>query len=271
MRDLYDEILEYKGCDLFKKVLIPWEEKNHYKNYLSSLRIVRGISQDDNWELYAFSRVLDLLTLRLQPDKNADGSSWLGPEISMTEYLEFIDLLGLEAKYQEDFNPFYCEIFEARVGSDNFKIEKSLFPVIKLKNLVLKRCGIQITVNPKDNNLALINNAKIYWTFRRKNRKYQDLSHGWASNSQWRTGFRIDLETDEKYIYNHHGKYSLNDLTKELVEELKRQNLELNEAIELIRNRQFIECTKDDSDLFPYDFRYEESKKAMHINHAGRV
>jgi hypothetical protein len=260
MRDLHDVILSYEGNDLYKDVLAPWIRENDYKNYWDELNIVKGISQEDNWKLYAFSRVLDLLTLNFQPNNGADESSWLGPKISITEYLDFIGLLGLEIKYQKDFNPFYCEVIEAKAGNENFKIETCLFPAIKLKNVIVKRSGVIITVNPKDFNIALINSAKTYWTYRRKNRRYQDLSHGWGHNSQWRTEIRIDIESNDRFIYNEHGTSSLNDVTEELIEKLRQQNLELDEAIELTKNRHFINCIKDDGDLFPYDFRFEESK-----------
>ena len=41
---------------------------------------------------------------------------------------------------------------------------------------------------------------------------------------------------------------------KELKEKLAEQNLSLEEAVELVKNRHFIAATKDDVDLFPYDF-----------------
>jgi hypothetical protein len=108
--------------------------------------------------------------------------------------------------------------------------------------------------------LDLINSASIYWTYRRKNRKYLDLSQGWGSNSQWRTDLRLDIETKDSFIYNQKGKFDLNNLTTELLEELRQQNLEIEEAIELTKYRHFVRSTKDDTDLFPYDFKYEEKK-----------
>jgi len=130
---------------------------------------------------------------------------------------------------------------------------------------MIKRAGVIITNNPKDYNINLINSAPIYWTYRRKNRIYHDLSHGWGSNSQWRTEFRLDVETENTFVYNLKGKYNLSNPAEEVFDKLRccageGTVLELQEAIELVVNRQFIKCTKDNNDLWPYDFKYTEGK-----------
>ncbi|MDN5623820.1 MAG: hypothetical protein L0G96_11845, partial [Acinetobacter sp.] len=216
--------------------------------------------QEDIWELYALSRVLDLLTLPFQTDNDADDSDWKGPRITVAEYIEFNNLLGLEITTPFSFKPFNCEIIEAQIGMNDFEIIECNFPAVKLNNLMIKKAGVKILLNPDKFNLNLINKASIYWAFRRKNRKYFDLSQGWGSNSQWRTDLRLDIETENSYIYNVTGKFNLNSPTIELMEELNQQDLELNEAVELTVFRHFMKCTKDDSDLFPYYFRFEEQK-----------
>lgn len=44
------------------------------------------------------------------------------------------------------------------------------------------------------------------------------------------------------------------------MEKLAEEKLHLAEAIELTKHRHFITCTKADTDLFPYEFSYRESK-----------
>lgn len=269
IRDLYDKILTFEGEGLYEKVLKIWVTENNYRNYLSStfdkLQPDKEIdlSKEEIWELYALTRVLDTLTLRFQTNNKADGSDWLGPELTLSEYIAFIDLIGLEAKTPKTFHTFDCEIIEALEGENDFHIIECCFPTIKSKNLILKRAGVKILLNPQNYNLTLINKATIYWTYRRKNRYYQDLSLGWGSNSQWRTELRLDIETKDSFIYNQKGEFDLNNVTPELLNELSQQNLELKEAIELTKFRHFISSTKEDGDLFPYDFKYEEMK-----NHA---
>ncbi len=266
IRDLYNKIFDFEGEGLYENVLKTWVTENNYRNYISNTfdkfqaDKKFDLPQKDNWELNALTRVLDILTLRFQPNNKADGSAWLGPELTLSEFIAFIDLIGLEAKTPKTFDTFDCEIIEAQEGENDFYISEYCFPTIKLQNLIIKRAGVKILLNPQNYNLTLINKASIYWTYRRKNRKYLDLSQGWGSNSQWRTDFRIDIETNDSFIFNLNGKFDLCNLTQELTEELNQQNLELQEAIELTKFRHFIKSTKDDTDLFPYDFKYEEKK-----------
>lgn len=246
-----------------------WVTENNYRNYLSNtfdkFQADKNfdLPQDGIWELYALTRVIDILTLPFQTNNKADGSEWLGPKLSIRDYIAFNNLIGLETVTPKLFNTFDCEIIEAQEGEIDFEITECFFPAIKFKNLIIKRAGVKISLNPHNYNLDLTNNSSIYWTYRRKNRKCLDLSQGWGSNSQWRTDLRLDIETKDSFIYNLKGKFDLNNLTAELLEELSQQNLEIQEAIELTKYRHFIKSIKDDSDLFPYDFKYEEKK-----NHA---
>lgn len=271
IRDLYDKILDYNGEKLNDDVLKNWVAENDYKSYIDNLSYgfklseTPNISQDDLWELYALTRVLDVLTLRFQTNNKVDGYDWIGPELLIETYVNFNELIGLETEMPKLFNTFNCEIIEAQNGYSDFKIIDCLFPAVKLKNLILKRAGVKILLSEDKYDLTLINNSTIYWTFRRKNRKYMDLSQGWGSNSQWRTDIRLDIETDSNFIYNHAGKLDLNKSTPELLNELNRQNLEIQDAIELTKYRHFIKSEKDDHDLFPYEFRYEERKTTHRI------
>lgn len=271
IKDLYfkildfETILDFKAEGFFESVIKKWIVENDYKNYISNIsNKISGrkneLLQEDIWELYALSRVLDLLTLPFQTDNDADDSDWKGPRITVAEYIEFNNLLGLEITTPFSFKPFNCEIIEAQIGMNDFEIIECNFPAVKLNNLMIKKAGVKILLNPDKFNLNLINKASIYWAFRRKNRKYFDLSQGWGSNSQWRTDLRLDIETENSYIYNVTGRFNLNSPTIELTEELNQQDLELNEAVELTVFRHFMKCTKDDSDLFPYYFRFEEQK-----------
>jgi hypothetical protein len=209
--------------------------------------------------MYALTRVLDVLTLRFQPDNSADGD-WPGPALTVSEYTSFVELIGLKVETPRVFDHFNCEILEAQKGQNDFEIIECCFPTVKLKGLVIKRGGVKILLNPLTYDLALVNKASIYWAFRRKNRKYLDLSQGWGSNSQWRTNFRVDIETATGYIYNKKGKLDLNNVTPELLEELSQQGLDIQDGIELTKFRHFIKSTKEDTDLFPYNFKYEEKK-----------
>lgn len=266
IRDLYEKVLDYEGENIFSEILNLWVEDNNYEDYLNQLSKI--ISNDscpnfpieDSWELYALSRVLDILTLIFQPNKKADGSAWLGPELTLAEYIKFIERLGLKVIDLAEYTPFYYEIFQAVTGGVNFQISETIFPPVMLKNLLIKRGGVIVTVNPMNFDFDVINNSTIYWAFRRKNRKYADLSHGWGSNSQWRTSFRFDFDQGSYYLYNSEGKIDLNSPNPRVIDQLNEYNLSLNEAVEITVNRHFITSKKPDADLFPYDYKYLEKK-----------
>lgn len=263
IQDLYFKILEFEGEYIYENLLKIWAVKNDYANYIIQLseKIFADkhiFSQENLWELYALSRVLDILTLRLQPNNNSDESAWHSPDLTSLEYIKFCKLIGLQVSTPSSFHDFDCEIIEAKSGKINFQIDECLFPAIKLKNLVIKRAGLRVFLNNENFDLNRVNNSKIYWTSRRRNRHFHDLSIGWGSNSQWRTDFRLDIETEENFIYNYEGRINLNHLKEEYSDQL--DDLSIGEAIELTKVRHFIHSTKDDSDLFPYDFRYDEDK-----------
>ena len=262
-RFLYEKILDYKGECLFEEVLLIWIKDNpHLQSWVTNISKVKHsevkekISEEDSWELYALSRVLDTLTLKFQTLENNNPNNWDGPKISLKEYIKFAELIGLGIPAIEKYTPLYHEIFEAKKGTSDIEISETLFPPLVLGELLIKRGGVNILCNPDKYNLHLLNNSDIYWVYRRKNRSSHDLSNGWGSNSQWRTSFRFDYNSDEKYHFNVRGKINLNQPGNEDLKNIKLDNFTLPEAIEITINRHFISTQKDDTDLNPYSFRY---------------
>lgn len=271
IKSLYLKILDFDEDHIFETVIKKWVLENNYQSIISNIsqKILSDkvvLSQNDIFELYALNRVLDVLTLQFQTNNHAiettihANSEWLETKISVLEYIEFNHLIGLETFTPESFHTFNCEIMDVQAGSHDFKIIEEFFPAVKLKNLIIKRAGVKLTLNPTFYDLELINQAAIYWTYWRKNKKFFDLSQGWGVNSQWGTDFRLDLETKDCFIYNILGEQDLNTPNSDTITELHDSNLEIEEAIELVKFRHFMTCTKDDSDLFPYDYKYIESK-----------
>ena len=89
---------------------------------------------------------------------------------------------------------------------------------------------------------------RIGW--RTRNRPFQDLSHGWGSNSQWRTSFRRDYRIGQEFHYNVDGKH---DLAAPGATAEDRDGLTREERTELLTNRCFVRTTKPHGDLWPYD------------------
>ena len=48
----------------------------------------------------------------------------------------------------------------------------------------------------------MVTSSPLYWASRRRYRPAVDLSHGWGSNSLWRTSFRRDYRLPDRLVYN---------------------------------------------------------------------
>ncbi|AKJ41515.1 hypothetical protein [Pragia fontium] len=268
MRDLFYNITNYQGDKIFNDELVPWLDVNErdFSNFIkkvSNLTIdvnnVSHISDEISWQLYALSRVLDCLTQCFQyKDRVAINSK--EPFISREQYISFAQRLGLSIKTPEVFNPFFYEIIRAESGKPNFDILEIRYPALMLGHLLINRGGVVISMSPSEYNIELVNNAEIYWAYTRSHRASNDLSHGWGSNSQWRTGFRFDFECSNGFIYNSQGSVDLNLTSDSTFQILQEDSLSLLEARELTMYRHFITGTRNDDDLFPYNYKFFDAK-----------
>lgn len=265
-RDLHDALLAHDGESVYAELLLPWlRTSGDQQTWLRSLGHREGapvplVSLEESWELYALSRVLDLLILGFQ--KPGPDAGWEGPQISMGEFLEFIKVMGLRSLTPASFSPFHHEIVDARLSdkaSPVPEIISSRWPCVMLGNLLVLRGGIELEANAKVLDPDLARSTTLYWAYRRKGRPHRDLSHGWGSNSQWRTTFRRDYAIGNMQYFNVDGKYDLHAKGSELKEVLEAcPELTLDERIELLTNRCFIRCVKPHDDLLPYDDRFQK-------------
>jgi hypothetical protein len=158
----------------------------------------------DLWELYAFSRVNDVLLLGFQPDHPAVGE-WSGPKITPEEYRQFMLSLGLSEIHHPCFHPFFHEIVEVEQTEDAgepITLVETVWPGYLLGAMLVSRAGVKVRGGANHILKDVAENSTLYWTFRRRNRPVDDLSHGWGSNSQWRTTFRRDYQTATAFYYN---------------------------------------------------------------------
>lgn len=256
-RELYNLILGEDSREPYWHIIAPWVESHAgEREWLQSFASRRGdpIPQADIeelWRLYALSRVNELLLLGFQHGR-ADGSGWPGPKLSADEYLRFADLLGLAAIDTTTFSPFYHEIVEVEEAYDEdqpVKLVATFWPGLLLGDMVFSRAGVRVSGGRQFIRKEIAESSTLYWAFRRKNRPYQDLSHGWGSNSQWRTSFRRDYRIGEELHYNVDGK---NDLAAPETTAEDRDGLTREERTELLVNRCFVRTTKPHDDLWPY-------------------
>jgi hypothetical protein len=119
-----------------------------------------------------------------------------------------------------------------------------------LGGMLFSRAGARVSGGRRLIRKVVAESSTLYWAYRRKNRPYQDLSHGWGSDSQWRTRFRRDYRCGPQLLYNVDGTHDMDvpDATADDSDSLSR-----DERIELLTNRCFILTARPHNDLWPYD------------------
>ena len=80
----------------------------------------------------------------------------------------------------------------------------------------------------------------MLWAHLRGSRATHDYSHGWGSNSQWRTAARIDLQVGKQRIYNATQTDHL------VLPKGKRARTEHRRKVELMRFRHAVTTPSDD-------------------------
>jgi hypothetical protein len=205
--------------------------------------------------LYALSRVNDYLLLSFQGDAAA-----AGPRAGLTldEYAQFFVHRGFHLVERNRYSPFCHEIVRVEQSQDAdepIRILAEIWPGLMLGDMMFSRAGVAVLGGRAHVVKEVAESSTLYFTHRRLSRQTNDLSMGWGSNSQWRTDFRRDYESDGMRIYNFDGTNRLNVLA---VSGVDRDGLTPGERIELCRNRCFVVTSKSHEDLWPFDDRFEE-------------
>lgn len=260
-RDLHDALLKDDEDSPFSSLLLPWSEEHlSARVWLNDLKHREGhpfpkADIEDLWELYALSRVCDLLLLRFQDEKD-DTSTWAGPQISLDEFVAFAESLGLTVMRPTMFSAFYHEIVEATPCHDARapEIIEYRWPCVMLGNMVLVRGGVAVSASAASLTPGIAGRSTLYWAYRRRTRPCRDLSHGWGSNSRWRTAFRRDYVIGNSHFFNVDGTCHLGARNQKVAAvEASDIELTLEERIELLTHRCFVKTVKQDDDLWPYD------------------
>ena len=262
MITLFKSILNYEGTSLHSEVLLPWLKENQFEiaNWLTRFKLFDNsakIDVEDLWELYALSRINDVLLLNFQSQPNPN------LKISHIEYLDFFNQLGFTTIEEMDFHPFYHEIVGVTPIGIKPHIESSKWSGLMLGNMLFSRAGVCISSNNQYIEKNISENSTLYWAYTRSSRSCYDLSHGWGSNSQWRTKFRRDYKSEHGLLYNVDAT---EDITYANLEAEENQ-LTREDFIELIRHRCMVKCSQDSSDLFPFNFKFTENFSRPLTNH----
>jgi len=291
--ELYFELLDYTGNHPFTEVIDPWREKaeqaiqplKHYKQ-IHFPPYPYEVKDEDLWRWYGLSRVNDYLLFGFQarPDfyraPSRQSEKWLSwmkytghrrlidqpvTAVESSEYLEFFSSLGFTTLAEAPYKPFFheiVEVVESPEQSEPIVIDHVYWPGLMFGDMLFSRAGVRVRSLPGVLDKEVAENSRLYFTFWRARRETEDLSHGWGSNSQWRTRFRRDYRGDNVFHYNVDGKYWLDESYYDsMPDDLPPRGdglTLLDERIELLTNRCLVRCRKDDHDLWPFDDKFDE-------------
>ncbi len=266
-RDLYERLLRHKGDNRFAEAPLPWFDEfgDMVRAWFVSLSARAGtpvppMSQEELWELYAFSRVNQLLLLGFQPPRKPK-ELW-APGMTVDNYDAFIKLCGMDIVRVEPFSPFFHEIVSVEPNPDVDalpRLQHEHWPAVMLGDMLISRAGVTVSAGKKHMRQDIAENSTLYWEFRRRNREVSDLSHGWGSNSQWRTNFRRDYLMDGYFHFNVDGNVQPSDPdpvdTYLALDSPDTDDIPLttSERTELLTHRCFVETDKPHRDLFPFN------------------
>jgi hypothetical protein len=147
--------------------------------------------------------VAELLVLPHQPPSARAGepADWLAP----SAYHRFGTAIGATFTEPQRFHPFLHEIVEAEPADDPHQepvLIRQWWPGCLVGSLLLIRGGASVLAGAGQLDPVLAVRSTLYWAWRRRYRPVADLSHGWGSNSQWRTAFRRDYRLPDRLLYN---------------------------------------------------------------------
>lgn len=262
-RELVDEIYDYEGTALYDDLVKPWLRANEgERTWLEEMAQRKGepvpaVTMEESWRLYALSRVANLLQIGLEPPLAA-GAENHGPTVvpvSREEYAAFMESLGLRRIEQPLFHPFFHEVVTVEQEPEMDappRITSEYWPGYMLGPLLVTRAGCAVAAGSRVMRKDVAEHSTLYWMRTRRGRETHDPSHGWGSNSNWRTDFRLDYRLDGRLHYNTGAR------ERPKVNGERDEDLTPSEKLELLRHRCFVTCTKRDADRWPYYDRYQE-------------
>ncbi|WP_426107545.1 hypothetical protein [Massilia sp. TSP1-1-2] len=257
--DLYDLLMSYEGTQTYADVLAPWAEANsEARDWLQAFAARTGspvpqADTEDLWDLYRLSVVGDILLNGL-PARAVSKNAWKSPPLSLRQFQQFFESLGMTGSCPASYTPFHHEIVAVTSSDDPDAPPTVLaceWPCLMLGPMVFLRAGTRVSAGKNVLAPGIADRSTIYWTYCRRNRPALDLSRGWGSNSRWRTAFRRDYQFDNLLYFNVDGSLDLSD-----AQSLPRRQDKWTraQAIELLVNRHFITSPLAHDDLFPYDY-----------------
>lgn len=266
LRELYRAVCEYESEKIWQEVFLAnWVALEPAGQYFREIRdrdcstkpwpeLLAGESMN----LYCASRLSDLLLLSFQ----SGDLDYAGIGTTLENYTELFTHLGFDIVEPSRFHAFSCEVVEvAQSEHADVEIIEMLWPAVMLGNMMFARAGVRVKAPSHILTKGIADRSCLYWTYRRKYRTANDLSHGWGSNSQWSTDFRRDFDLSDRYAYNVDGGSKIVDLREPVPELEVMDDMNILERISLLKHRCITNIVRADDDAYwPYYDYYEEVK-----------
>ncbi|WP_224369062.1 hypothetical protein [Hyalangium versicolor] len=137
---------------------------------------------------------------------------------------------------------------------EGIQLGRSYWPGLRWGELIFSRCAVDVVCHPDFQiHKRVADRSPLYFTHERMRREVKDLSHGWGSNSRWRTRFRFDYEERDCVIFNAGGESDLADPASFESTSSSNRDLPIGPRRELLVHRCFVTYEGPWDDSFPYD------------------
>ncbi|MER5261910.1 hypothetical protein ABTZ99_07515 [Actinosynnema sp. NPDC002837] len=275
-RWLYEALHDEDDVDARRRFLSG--ERRAVADHLAGLAPLRtreripagGYTVDDEqlWlmlELYALSRVSDHL-IALHGEVGVTGGRAVVEggvgrirtcPPAHAVHTEFFTAVGLTPfGHVEAFSPFHHEIVAVvqDPSATSVTVEEVLWPGFWFGDLLFSRAGVRVRAPRHLIDATVATTSVLYFTFRRGQRPTNDLSHGWGSQSQWRTSFPRFYSDEEGLHLNWDGEVDIGADPPVPAGDGPDDDVPLDQRRELLLHRCFVrgDPPRDADDRFPY-------------------
>lgn len=167
------------------------------------------------WQLYAASRVRDVLLLAHQPAPDGDTVRELDEALGRAQPLfrpvpvdqitDFFAAIGCQPVTEASFDPILHEIITCEAAADPadpIQITGQAWPALMIGELVFTRAGVRVRAGSAHALPGAADRSTLHWEYWRRHRTTSDGSFWWGHNSQWKTELRRDYRTSRGHVYD---------------------------------------------------------------------
>jgi hypothetical protein len=167
------------------------------------------------WQLYAASRVRDILLLAHQPgpvtgevrelDRALGREQPVFRSVPVGQITRFFAGIGCQPVTEASFDPILHEIITCDAADDPaapVQVTGQAWPALMIGELVFARAGVHVRAGSAHAVPGVADRSALHWEYWRRHRTTSDGSFWWGHNSQFRTEVRRDYITSRGHVYD---------------------------------------------------------------------